>query len=59
MYAYIYINVDGDGKPDYLDMDSDNDGIDDALEGIDDVDGLLALSPYLSLSFSNSDSCFG
>ena len=58
-YIYIYFYVDGDGKPDYLDVDSDNDGINDALEGIDDVDGLLALSPYLSLSFSNFDSQFG
>lgn len=30
---------DGDGMPDYLDPDSDNDGIDDSVEGVADWDG--------------------
>jgi len=34
-------DTDGDGTPDYLDTDSDNDGLDDALEGWDlDGDGV-------------------
>ena len=32
-------DFDGDGVPDYQDVDSDNDGILDALEGADDADG--------------------
>lgn len=30
---------DGDGIPNYLDLDSDGDGIPDATEGVDDADG--------------------
>jgi len=33
------IDTDGDGIPDYLDTDSDNDGISDGDEGTGDVDG--------------------
>ncbi|MFT4623242.1 MAG: hypothetical protein ACI8PZ_001898 [Myxococcota bacterium] len=31
-------DTDGDGTPDWLDLDSDDDGIDDAEEGDDDID---------------------
>ena len=33
------LNTDGDDLPDYLDPDSDNDGIDDVIEGTLDTDG--------------------
>ncbi|MEQ9325173.1 MAG: hypothetical protein RIF41_38765, partial [Polyangiaceae bacterium] len=29
------VDTDGDGNPDYLDLDSDDDGIDDSVEGGD------------------------
>jgi len=32
-------DADGDGTPDFLDIDSDNDGILDAIEGTGDIDG--------------------
>ncbi len=33
------VDTDGDGMPDYLDIDSENDGIPDAIEGTVDTDG--------------------
>ncbi|MHA8061244.1 gliding motility-associated C-terminal domain-containing protein [Aquirufa beregesia] len=32
-------DTDHDGRPDYIDLDSDNDGIVDAIEGTKDIDG--------------------
>ena len=34
-----FSDTDGDGTPNYLDTDSDNDGIDDSVEGTTDTDG--------------------
>lgn len=34
-----YIDTDGDGSEDYVDLDSDNDGLTDAEEGAGDADG--------------------
>ncbi|BAO55489.1 T9SS type B sorting domain-containing protein [Nonlabens marinus] len=45
-------NTDGDGNPDYVDIDSDNDNVDDFIEGFDfDNDGF----PDIVLSNSDAD----
>jgi len=40
--TFTTIDSDGDGKPNFRDLDSDNDGFDDGLEGVDsDSNGVL------------------
>ncbi|WP_159518818.1 Ig-like domain-containing protein, partial [Sunxiuqinia indica] len=42
----VIVDTDGDGKSDYVDTDSDNDGIDDAIEGHDaNHDGVADVVP--------------
>lgn len=65
MPALTLINTDGTGNPDYLDIDSDDDGIPDNIEGMStagyllptttDVDGDGLMSPYDNVAgFSGS-----
>ena len=46
------IDGDGDNIPNYLDLDSDNDGLDDAYEGADDFDG-DGLGNFLDIDSDN------
>ena len=37
---WVFLDNDGDGVPDHLDLDDDNDGIPDSLDSDDDGDGI-------------------
>ncbi|MCW3168665.1 Ig-like domain-containing protein [Chryseobacterium sp. 09-1422] len=39
IYVVVYRDTDGDGTPDYLDLDDDNDGIPDAVENSCETEG--------------------
>jgi len=45
-------DIDGDGAPDHLDLDGDNDGIPDSVEGTADTDG-DGIQDYLDLDSDN------
>ncbi len=47
------IDIDGDGVQNYLDIDSDNDGITDASEGYSTAASSLSFSSLVSASFAN------
>jgi len=47
------VDSDADGTPDYLDTDSDNDGIDDLAEGVIDTDG-DGIPDYLDVDSTNN-----
>ena len=52
------VDSDGDGVPNYRDLDDDNDGILDSIEGDDSVDTDGDLTPdYLDID-SDGDGCY-
>lgn len=44
IYVVVYRDTDGDGTPDYLDLDDDNDGIPDAVENACETEGTAVYS---------------
>lgn len=48
-YAFVPVDTDGDGIPDFRDTDSDNDGVFDFIEAYDeDANGIADILPYYS-----------